>query len=196
MRMYTLIHTLLLLMVSCSSPKEKADLIVHNAKIYTVDSSFSVHQAFAVRDGKFVSVGSDSEILDRYDAEQLTDAGGKAVYPGFYDAHCHFYGYGTNLIKRADLVGTTSFEEVVERLKEHHEQYPVEWIEGRGWDQNDWAVEEFPTRDLLDAAFPDNPVYLIRIDGHAAVVNSEALRRAGITRKSEVTGGEVILDGR
>ncbi len=183
-------------MITCTAPKEQADLVVHNAIVYTVDSSFALQQAFAVRDGKFVAVGSDAGILDRYVAEHLIDAGGKAVYPGFYDAHCHFYGYGTNLIKRADLVGTTSFEEAVERLKEHHAKYPSEWVEGRGWDQNDWPVKEFPTKDLLDEAFPDNPVYLIRVDGHAAVVNSEALRRAGITRRTEVSGGEVILAGR
>jgi predicted amidohydrolase YtcJ len=196
MKMTTLTSILIAIMFSCTTPKEKADLIVRNAKVYTVDDEFALKQAFAVRDGKFIAVGSDDDILEKYDSDDIVDAGGKPVYPGFYDAHCHFFGYGTNLIKRADLVGTTSFEEVVERLKEHHAKYPTDWIEGRGWDQNDWAVKEFPTKDLLDAAFPNNPVYLIRIDGHAALVNSEALKRAGITHKTKVTGGEVLLEGR
>lgn len=193
MKMTTLTLILIAAMFSCTNPKEQVDHIVHNAIVYTVDEPFSMQQAFAIKDGKFFAVGSNEEILDKYGSEKVLDAEGKPVYPGLYDAHCHFYGYGTNLIKRVDLVGTTSFEEIVERLKAHHEQYPTEWIEGRGWDQNDWTVKEFPTKALLDEAFPNNPVYLIRIDGHAAVVNSEALKRAGITKKTEVSGGEVIL---
>lgn len=183
-------------MYSCATPKEKADAIVHHAVVYTVDNEFSVQQAFAVKDGKFLAVGSNEEILGAFQSDTMIDAMGNPVYPGFYDAHCHFYGYGTNLIKRVDLVGTGSFEEIVERLKAHHQQFPTDWIEGRGWDQNDWVVKEFPTRQLLDKAFPDNPVFLIRVDGHAAVVNSAAMKRAGIDRETKVMGGEVVLAGR
>ena len=99
-----------------------------------------------------------------------------------------------NQIRSIDLKGTISFNEVVEKVMEHHHQFPSEWIEGRGWDQNDWEIKEFPTRELLDKAFPDNPVYLTRIDGHAAIVNSEALKRAGITKETKVTGGEIIQE--
>jgi len=180
-------------MISCAPPKEQVDLVVHNAKVYTVDSTFSVGQAFAVRDGKFVAVGTGEDILAKYTAKQSVNAEGKPVYPGFYDAHCHFFGYGMNLITRADLVGTTSFEEVIDRLKKHHEQYPAEWIEGRGWDQNDWQVKEFPTKDMLDKVFPDIPVYLIRVDGHACLINSEALKRAGIDAGTRVEGGEIMM---
>jgi predicted amidohydrolase YtcJ len=183
---------ILLAMIACTS-KEKADLIMHNALVYTVDEEFSVAEAFAVKDGKFLAVGSVEEILGRFQSVRTIDAKGNFIYPGFYDAHCHFYGFGSNLLKRADLSGTKSFEEVIVRLVEHHNLHDAEWIEGRGWDQNDWEVKEFPTKELLDKVFPDNPVYLIRIDGHAAVVNSEALRRAKITTQTIVEGGEVIV---
>ena len=180
-------------MYSCNHPKTQVDLIVHNATIYIVDEAFSVQQAFAVKDGKFVAVGSDNAILENFTSDNMIDAWQKPVYPGFYDAHCHFYGYGTNLIKRADLVGTKSFEEVIDRLKEHYDKYPSEWLEGRGWDQNDWEIKEFPTNDLLDKAFPDIPVYLIRIDGHAAIANTKALDNANITSSTLVQGGKVLV---
>ncbi|MCF8379447.1 MAG: amidohydrolase [Bacteroidales bacterium] len=173
--------------------KKKADLIVYNAVVYTVDDSFSVKEAFAVKDGKFLAIGTTEAILNAYSSEQTIDAKGKPIYPGFNDAHCHFYGYGTNKIQRADLTGTTSFEEVVERLVEHHKAFPSKWIEGRGWDQNDWSIKEFPDKKLLDEQFPNNPVFLIRIDGHAAVVNSEALKLAGIDGNTSIMGGEIIL---
>ena len=185
---------LIISMIACSSPKEPVDLIVHNAVVYTVDNTFTIQQAFAVKDGKFVAVGTNDAILGNYSTDAVIDANGLSVYPGFYDAHCHFYGYGTNLISRADLVGTKSFEEVIQRLQEHSEKYPSEWLEGRGWDQNDWEDKRFPTKELLDEVFPDKPVYLIRIDGHAAIVNTEALKRAGITAETSIVGGEVILE--
>ena len=186
--------SILLTMLSCKPPKEQVDLIVHNAFVYTVDEAFSTQQAFAVKDGKFVAVGSNNAILENFDAENIIDAGQKPVYPGFYDAHCHFYGYGTNLIKRADLVGTNSFEEVIIRLKVHFEKYPAEWLEGRGWDQNDWEIKKFPTKQLLDEAFPNVPVFLIRIDGHAAIANSLALKKAYISSSTVVQGGKVLVE--
>ncbi len=183
----------LIIMSSCANQKKQADLIVHNAKVYTLDETFAIHEAFAVENGKFIAVGTNIAILGNYISENIIDADGKSVYPGFIDAHCHFYGYGCNLLKRADLVGTKSFEEVVERLKEHYQKNPSEWIEGRGWDQNDWEIKDFPTKDLLDEAFPNNPVYLTRIDGHAAVANSEALKRVGITAETKIAGGDVFV---
>jgi predicted amidohydrolase YtcJ len=184
---------IILLVMNACSTAEKADLILHNAVIYTVDDKFSVAGAFAVKDGKFLAVGTSDEILGRFQSDHTIDARGKFIYPGFYDAHCHFYGLGSNLLKRADLKGTKSYAEVIERLMEHHELNDAEWIEGRGWDQNEWEVKEFPSKEMLDSVFPDHPVYLIRIDGHAALVNSEALRRAGITGQTFVEGGEIIV---
>jgi len=172
-------------------PKEKTDLIVHNALIYTVDKDFSIKQALAVRNGKIVAVGSTDEIFASYEASETLDAEGKPVYPGFIDAHCHFLGYGLTL-SRADLVGTKSLEDVIRRVVEFRKAHPDdEWIIGRGWDQNDWDVSEFPDNSELDRLFPDIPVYLRRIDGHAALVNTEALKRAGISPDTKVEGGLV-----
>lgn len=184
---------LAIIMYSCENQKQQADLIVYNALVYTVDESFTVQQAFAVKDGKFIAVGTNTAIKGNYTSENMLDAKGKPVYPGFIDAHCHFNGYGYNLLKRADLVGTTSFEEVVDRLKKHHSETSSEWIEGRGWDQNDWEIKEFPNKDLLDEIFPNNPVYLTRIDGHAALANSVAIKLAGIDMETKVQGGDIFV---
>ena len=185
---------LFIIMSSCENQKQQADLIVFNALVYTVDGSFTVQEAFAVKDGKFIAVGTNTAIQGNYSSQEMIDAQGKPVYPGFIDAHCHFNGYGYNLLKRADLVGTKSFEAVIDRLKEHHNKSNSEWIEGRGWDQNDWEVKEFPTKELLDAAFPNNPVYLTRIDGHAAIANSKALKLAGIDLETKVQGGNIFIE--
>src|ERR1035437_8922141 len=174
----------------CASPKkEKADLIVHHAVVYTVDSSFATAESFAVKNGKIIAVGTNDSILAKFEGEKL-DAQGKAVFPGLIDAHCHFYSYGLGLNK-VDLVGTKSFEEVIEKVKNQKSKSGSEWIIGRGWDQNDWTVKEFPDNRILDSLFPNTPVYLKRVDGHAALVNSEALRRANITEKTKVDGGIV-----
>ncbi len=180
------------LMISCRQ-KENADLILTNARIYTIDSDFSTVESFAVINGKIREKGKTSEILSKYASENVVDATGKFVYPGFNDAHCHFNGYGNNLIQYADLRGTTSTEEIYERLKAHYEKFGSDWILGRSWDQNDWEVKEFPDKTKLDELFPDIPVYLVRVDGHAGWCNSKALEIAGITAGSNVQGGEVVL---
>lgn len=177
---------------SCMSDT-KADLILYNGTVYTVDAEFSKAEALAVVDGKIAAVGTNSEIKDRYDSEKVIDLEGKFVYPGLIDAHCHFLGYGNSLL-HADLTGTSSFEEIIELLQKRQEEYPSEWILGRGWDQNDWEVKTFPTRDLLDKAFPGNPVLLRRIDGHAAIANTEALKRAGVDESTTVEGGSLIME--
>jgi hypothetical protein len=179
-----------LLLSSCSSRKEQADLIVHNAVVYTVDSSLSTAQSFAVKDGKFIAIGSDKEILGSYESKEMIDAGGKAVYPGFIDSHCHFYGYGKGL-QELDLVGTKSFAEVLEKIKSYAREHPDGWIIGRGWDQNDWKVKEYPDKTILDSLFPTTPVLLERIDGHAALINEEAFKRAGIDAFTKVEGGKI-----
>ncbi len=182
------------IMLSCSNSKNnKVDLIIYNAVIYTVDEQFSTAQAAAIKDGLFVAVGSNESILGAYKAKEKTDLAGAFVYPGLIDPHAHFYGYGTSLAN-ADLFGSRSMEEVIERLQEHHRTHPSEWISGRGWDQNLWPAARFPHKSQLDAIFPDVPVLLIRVDGHAAIANSEALKRAGINAGTTVEGGEVITE--
>ena len=178
------------IVIACSSPKkEKADLIVHNGIIYTVDSLFTTAESFAIKDGKIIAVGKNDSILAKYDGEKL-DAQGKAVFPGLIDAHCHFYRYGLGL-QKVDLVDTKSFDEVIQRVVAFSKTNKSEWIIGRGWDQNDWTNKEFPDKIKLDSLFPNTPVFLIRVDGHAALLNSEALRRAGITNETRVDGGIV-----
>ena len=183
--------TFITIILNACMKNTQTDLILHNGTIYTVDESFSTVEAFAVKDGKILALGTSKEILKKYSAEHVVDLGGRYVYPGLIDAHCHFTGYGLNL-RNADLVGTGSFEEIITLLGEHDAAYPSEWILGRGWDQNDWVVKEFPTREILDKAFPDKPVLLRRIDGHAAIANSEALNRAGVDENSFVEGGSLI----
>jgi hypothetical protein len=187
------ILALLVLLVSCSTQqKEQADLIVYNANIYTVDSAFSKAEAFAVKDGKFIAVGKSDDIRKKYEARETIDAREKSIYPGFIDAHSHFYGYG-RFKNMADLVGTNSFGEVVQRVVEFAKTNKSAWIFGRGWDQNDWKVEQYPTRDTLDKLFPNTPVYLSRVDGHAALVNGAALKEAGFTEKTKIDGGKLEI---
>ena len=183
--------------LSCNLVKEKVDLIVLNTKVYTIDKNFSIAKSFAVKNGKFLDVGTDKEILNKYSAPIIYNAIGKTIYPGFIDGHCHFYYYGLGLQRNADLTGSKSFEEVLEIIKKFHKENPSEWITGRGWDQNDWEKKEFPDKNELDKLFPNNPVFLTRVDGHAALVNIEALKRAGITGKTIVEGGVIKLkDGK
>jgi predicted amidohydrolase YtcJ len=184
---------LFFLMSTLSCTKQSADLIVTNAIVYTVNDEFATAEAFAVKDGKFIAVGTTDEITSKYNSKNVIDAKGKAVFPGLYDPHSHFMGLG-QMLSQADLVGTTSYKEIIERLKDFEkENLDNQWLVGRGWDQNDWEVKEFPTKELLDEAFPDKPVALTRIDGHALIANSKALQLAKITSGSKVDGGDVIL---
>ena len=181
---------LILFFGSCSNVKQ-ADLIVHNAVVYTVDDKFSTVEAFVVQDGIIIAVGSSAEILKEYKAKHSIDAGGKAVYPGFIDAHAHFVGYGQSLFQ-VDLFGTTSWDEVVSRVKKFADEHPQEpWIKGRGWDQNDWKDTKYPTNEILNKLFKERPVILTRVDRHAAIVNQKALTLAGVTPGLTLTGGEV-----
>lgn len=180
-------------MFSCSK-KEKVDLIVHNANVYTVDNQFSKATAFAIKDGKFVAIGSDKDIFKQYEAAQTLDARGKNIYPGFIDSHCHFVGYGEWKARYADLTGCKSFEEVLERLEKHNEGNDSEWLLGRGWDQNLWEVKEFPENTELHKRFPDKKVLLTRIDGHAVLVSSNILETVNLNEKSKIEGGEILLN--
>ena len=190
-----LFYIMLILMamnISCQS-KKQADLIVYNAKVYTVDKAFSTASAFAVKDGKFIAIGNDNDLLNQYDSKEKIDAQGKPVYPGFNDGHSHFLGYGITTSRYANLVGTHSFDEVVKKLKEFDKKNNPSWLLGRGWDQNDWDVQTFPVNDILNEAFPDKPVVLTRIDGHAVIANNAALKIAGINAGTKIDGGEIIL---
>ena len=191
----TLIFTIIALcsLYSCNAPKMKVDLIVTNGNIYILDDSFSSAESFAVKDGKFIAVGTSRDIAAKFVSDKVWDCNGKTVYPGFNDAHCHFYGYGMDLMHYADLAGLTDQESVCQKLQEYKGRIGSGWILGRGWDQNLWPEKSFPDNKRLNELFPDVPVYLVRVDGHAAWCNAKALELAGITAKTNIAGGEVLL---
>src|ERR1700761_7232379 len=178
------------LAVACKQKDYNADLLVKNALVYTVDSNFTTADAFVVNAGKIVAVGKADSLEEKYTAKQVIDAGGKPVYPGFIDAHTHFYAYGLNL-QGVQLYKTTSWQEVVDSVKAYAEKNPDGWIIGRGWDQNKWKVKQFPNKAKLDSLFPMRPVILTRIDGHAIMANQAALNIAGIKPGQKIAGGEI-----
>lgn len=177
-----------LLFISCSS--YDADLIIHNASIYTVNNSFDTATAVVVKDGKFIAVGGQ-DLLNQYNARSVVDLNGFPVYPGFIDAHCHFYNFGL-LQEQLDLSGTKSFEEVVDKVAQYIETHPGTPVLGQGWDQNTWEVKEYPTKDILDQRFPNQLIALKRVDGHALLVNQATLDLAGIDSTTTVDGGVYV----
>lgn len=183
---------LLLFVVACKNSKQEynADLLVKNAVVYTVDSNFSVTEAFAVKDGKILAVGDSATLLKQYNAKQVVDAGGHAVYPGFIDAHSHFVKYSTGL-QQANLRGMHSWQQTVDTLVSFARTNTDGWLIGRGWDQNLWTNKKFPNKAKLDSLFPVRPVLLQRIDGHAVIANQAALNLAGIKPGQTVSGGVI-----
>lgn len=182
---YLLLFVLILNFIGCKN-ELKYDLVINNGWVLDLDSGTFLQQNIAIIDGKIIAMSNK-----KFSAHSQIDASGQYVYPGFIDAHCHFWGYASGLLA-VDLVGTNSFEEVVERTKMFANEHPdLTFISGRGWDQNDWDNSEFPTKDSLDKWFPEIPVFLMRIDGHAALVNSQALQLAD-SLPEILPGGRVI----
>lgn len=188
-----LILSIVLTALGCAFKSEEADLIVHNANVITMDPANAETEAFAVKDGRIIEMGPERQILNKYRATETYDARKQYVYPGFIDAHCHFLAYGLGL-QEADLVGSLSWDEVLLRVQKHADAYPDGWLIGRGWDQNDWEVQEYPGRAALDSLFPDRPVLLTRVDGHAALANKVALEMAEVTPGETMIGGEFETD--
>jgi predicted amidohydrolase YtcJ len=188
MKLFILIMSISILS-SCSN-KQKIDLLVYNATVYTVDSSFSKAEAIAVDKGRIVAVGNSKDLQNQFDAKEKIDAQGKYIFPGLMDAHSHFLDYGLGL-NQADLVGTTSWDDVLDRVKKFSNENKEGWIVGNGWDQNDWTEKNFPNNEKLNELFPDRPVILSRIDGHAAIANNKALQLAGVKAGDKLEGGEV-----
>ena len=154
--------------------KKPADILFINAKVYTVDSDFRVVNSIVIKDGKILFSGDVADAKSKYDAKKTIDLQAKFVYPGLTDAHAHFYHYALDMLT-ADLTGCTSWQEVLDKVKQHANEHPNGPLVGRGWDQNKWAVKDFPDRKKLDELFPDRVVMLTRIDGHAMIVNQKAL---------------------
>ncbi len=182
---------IMFILISCNS-KQNIDLLITNATIYTVDSAFSKAEAMAIDNGKIVELGPADHLQEKYQAKEIVDAMGKFVYPGLIDAHAHFLQYG-QFLNSVNLIGTQSWNEAVERVKDFGKKNSDGWLKGYGWDQNDWAIKRFPTNEKLDEIFPDRPVYLERVDGHAIIANSKALELAGIKSGDKIPGGEVIM---
>jgi hypothetical protein len=166
---------------------------VVNARVYTADAARPVAQALAVRGDRLAFVGDPAGALAlRGPSTRVLDLGGRTVLPGLVDAHGHLLGLGLGL-RNVDLTGTRSYDEVVARVAERARNTPKgRWIVGRGWDQNDWGDTRFPTHEALSRAAPDHPVWLERVDGHAALANAAAMRAAGVTRETrDPDGGRV-----
>ncbi|MEW6061859.1 MAG: amidohydrolase, partial [Bacteroidota bacterium] len=186
--------------MSVASKKQNADLLILNATVYTVDDRNSIAEAIAIRGSRIVAVGSSKDIQNQFASQNIIDAKGKTVIPGFIDSHAHLLGLGTALTE-LNLVGTTSAEEIVHLVAERVKQAkPGEWIRGRGWDQNDWGSgigeKPFPTAAMLDKVSPNNPVILSRIDGHAIWVNTRAMNIASMQTdlNANVEGGKILRD--
>ena len=172
------------------------DLLIRARRIYALDEAFSVSECMAVREGRVVATGTRGEIEDSFTARRILNLGDATVYPGFMDPHSHFLSYGY-VLQRAQLFGAKSWEETVARLVAHRALSLEQWVQGRGWDQNTWESRQFPNNELLDKAFPHDPVLAIRVDGHAAMANSAALTAAGIDAGTRVDGGAIVVsDGR
>jgi len=184
----------LLLARSQAQSRPAADLIVTNAKVWTVDKSVASAQAVAVLEERIVAVGSSAEVdAWRGPRTQVIDAGGKLLLPGFNDAHLHFVSGGMQL-NNVQLKDATSPQEFARRIGERAKITPEgEWILGGNWDETKWNPPSLPTKALIDAVTPDAPVFVTRYDGHMGLANSVALRLAGITAKTPNPPGGVIV---
>lgn len=190
MKQHKLIVLLLLLMsIGCG---ERVDLLVHNAQVYTVNDNFDKVSAFAVKNGKFVAVGGE-ELLEKYKPANTVDAQGLSIYPGFIDAHSHLLELGLNQFK-ADLKNSLGMNHVVQKLKEHQQIHNHNFIVGIGWDQNQWKDNSYPDNKVLNIAFPNTPVVLKRVDGHAYLVNNKAIEMAMINENTKIEGGQIIRE--
>jgi predicted amidohydrolase YtcJ len=188
---WTALPLWLIFCAACTN-KPAADLLVFNAKIYTIDSSFSVQEAMVIDKGKVMATGTAASLREKYTFRDSLNANGKFIYPGFNDAHAHFVGYAETL-RTASLVGSKSWDQILSLVKEFASTHPEGWIVGHGWDQNDWENKTFPDNKVLNALFPDRPVLLTRIDGHAAIANQKALEKAKITAGQPLVGGKVVV---
>ncbi|MER3523646.1 MAG: amidohydrolase [Ignavibacteria bacterium] len=176
---------------------EQAQLLIINGTVYTLNDAEPLAEAIAVRDGKIVGIGTTGDLRKRFASARILDVQGKAVYPGFTDAHAHVEGLGAALVN-IDLMDTKSVEEIQRLVAQRAAVLPPgSWIRGRSWDQNKWASKAFPTHQMLDAVTRDHPVVLTRVDGHAVWVNKVALELAAITKATaDPEGGKILRDAR
>jgi len=178
-------------------PTGSADLILHGGRVLTMlePEPLTASTALACRDGRIIWVGDDQSTLAlKGEHTEVHDLQGAVAIPGLVDSHAHLYGLGQSLAQ-IKLAGTANVEDCLDRVMSAAGETPTGWLQGRGWDQNDWPVIAWPTKEQLDQAVPGRPVMLRRIDGHAAWVSSEALRLAGITAQTaDPDGGAILRD--
>ena len=181
----------LLIITACNPPKQELDLLVYNAKIYQVDKAFSAVEAMAIHNGEIYQLGNSDVLNQKYTFKERLNGESQFVYPGFIDAHAHLYNYGLQL-QYVNLYNTKSFDELVQRIVEFQEENQKHYIIGRGWDQNLWENKEFPINDTLNQLFPDTPISLSRVDGHALLCNQAALDLAGINKSMRIEDGALL----
>jgi predicted amidohydrolase YtcJ len=186
---YVILGFLFVLSLSSCMKGIHVDLVVHNAQIHCLDDQNTISQAMAIKDGKIIEVGPERQILNKYSADEFVDAAGKEIYPGFTDAHGHILLYVKQKLS-LDLLDCKSLSELVTRTEKYQQKGQKKFIVGRGWDQSLWGVDSMPDNTLLNKAFPNIPVCLYRVDGHAALVNDCLLNLAGIS-PTNVVGGEI-----
>jgi predicted amidohydrolase YtcJ len=187
----TIFVAIIVILFSACSSKQEVDFIFFNGKINTVDSNMAVNEAFAIKDGKFIGVGSNEYITSNFESLQKINLKQQYVYPGLIDAHSHFYGLG-NFMQMVDLTGAKSWDECVKRCQKFYALHKPSVLLGRGWDQNIWADKKFPTNEKLNELFGSIPVMLKRVDGHAALVNDYVLKLANINFNTKLNGGLII----
>ena len=174
---------------SCIKTK-KVDTIVHNAVIFSLNQENMIFESMAILDGEIVDIGKEHQILNKYSAKNKIDLKKKFVYPGFIDAHCHFLQYGIQK-QKINLEKAKSFDEVISLLAKAKKIDSSNWIQGYGWDQNNWENKNWPTNEKLNLIFPNQPVVLSRVDGHAIMVNLKAIEIANIPLDTIIKGGYI-----
>jgi predicted amidohydrolase YtcJ len=195
--MKVLASSLLVLLLFAQCMKgQHVDLIVHNATIHTMNDYNDVEEAMAIRDGEIIEIGPERQINNKYSADEYLDAENSIIYPGLIDAHGHMMSYARMLLS-ADLFGSTSMQEIVVRLEKYDQKNKVTCLIGRGWDQTNFSSNEPLTNEALTKAFPNKPVLIYRVDGHAAIANDAALKKAGIIAGTIIPGGRVdVINGK
>jgi len=174
---HTIKLILIVIFISACSSKKKVDFIYYNANIFAVDSSFSKHQAMAIHKGKIVFIGTTNDAVKYFESEHKIDVKQQFIYPGLHDAHCHFVGYAGDMYK-CQLYGSKSFDEVLKKVREYDATNELTFIYGRGWDQNDWPIKQFPNNIKINKLFKNKAVILKRIDGHAILINEFLFKKA------------------
>lgn len=182
MKLVLLTSILTLLLLQSCMKGESADLVIHNAKVHTMEDADKVYDAIAIKDGKIIEVGSERQILNKYSAEKYIDAASKDVYPGFTDAHGHILSYARQKLS-VNLVGCKSYDEMLVRIEKYQSKHNRKFIIGRGWDQSRWKADDMPLNDRLNLLFPDIPVCLFRIDGHALLANNYLIEKSDVLEK-------------